>query len=93
MRLLLEECVPKRLKRDFIGHETHTIDEAGFKGLKNGKLLNEASKNYDVLITVDKNIEYQQNKLTIPMAVLVLSVRSNRYERLTQLAKRALQVI
>lgn len=36
MKLLLDECVPKRLKRDFVGHEVFTVDEAGFKGLKNG---------------------------------------------------------
>jgi len=40
MKLLLDECVPRRLKHDFVGYEISTIDEAGFKGLKNSKLIN-----------------------------------------------------
>ncbi len=89
MRLLLDECVPRRLKRDFIGHEVLTIDEAGFKGLKNGNLLSAASDEFDVLITVDKNIEHQQN-INLPMAVLILLARSNRYESLAPLVPNAL---
>jgi hypothetical protein len=48
MRLLLDECVPRRLKRDFAGHEVLTIDEAGFKGLKNGNLIRPAGEFYEV---------------------------------------------
>jgi hypothetical protein len=43
MKLLLDECVTRFLKRDLIGHDVHTVDEAGFKGLKNGALLRAAS--------------------------------------------------
>ena len=88
--MLLDECVPRRLKRDFIGHEVSTTDEAGFKGLKNGNLLRTASEEFDVLITVDKNIEHQQGK-NLPMAVLILSARSNRYESLAPLVPNALK--
>jgi len=93
MRLLLDECMPKRLKRHVIGHETLTINEAGFEGLKNGELLRSASKDFDVLITVDKNIKYQQNILKLPIAVLILSARSNRYESLLPLMPKVLEVI
>jgi hypothetical protein len=62
MRLLLDECVRRRLKFGFAGHEALTIDEAGFKGLKNGKLIRSASETFEVLITVDKNIQHRQNK-------------------------------
>jgi predicted nuclease of predicted toxin-antitoxin system len=93
MRLLLDECMPTRLKRHLGEHETLTINEAGLKGLKNGKLLRSAGQDFDVLITVDKNIEYQQNKLTLPIAVLILSARSNRYELLLPLMPKALEVI
>jgi predicted nuclease of predicted toxin-antitoxin system len=93
MRLLLDECVPTDIKKDFAGHDTLTIDEAGFKGLKNGELLRNAGKTFNVLITVDKNIEYQQNKLTLPIAVLILSARSNRYESLLPLMPKVLEVI
>jgi len=93
MRLLLDECVPRRLRKDFIGHEVTTIEQAGFKGLKNGKLLKQASKLFDILITVDKHIEYQQNKAELPMSVLILAARSNRYESLLPLLPKALDSI
>jgi hypothetical protein len=93
MRLLLDECVPTDLRIDFIGHETLTINEAGFKGLKNGKLLKSAGEVFDALITVDKNIQYQQNRLTLPIAVIILSARSNRYDFLLPLMPKVLQVI
>ena len=60
MKLLLDECVTRHLKRDLSGHEVHTVEDAGFKGLEKG-LLKAASGTYDVLITVDRNIPYQQN--------------------------------
>ena len=54
MRVLLDERVTRFLKRDFIGHEVSTINEAGMKGLKNGQLLRAASGQYDVLVTVQR---------------------------------------
>ena len=96
MKWLLDECVPRRLKREFINFEVFTIEQAGFKGLKNGNLLREASKTFKVLITVDKNLEYQQNKKDLPMAILILSARSNRFESpapLISLVKQALEKI
>jgi Domain of unknown function (DUF5615) len=56
MKLLLDECVTRHLKRDLTGHEVHTVEEAGFKGLENGDLLKAASGVYEVLITVDQNL-------------------------------------
>lgn len=64
MKVLLDECVTHYLKRDFAAHEVLTVEEAGFKGLKNGQLLQAASGEYDVLITVDQNLHYQQNLKT-----------------------------
>ncbi len=90
MRLLLDECTPRRLRREFPGHTVSTIEEAGLKGLKNGALLKAACENFDVLITVDKNIQYQQNLGQLPMAVLVLSAKTNRYQSILPLLPRAL---
>jgi hypothetical protein len=59
VKLLLDECVTRFVKRDLVGHDAHTIEEAGFKGLENGDLLRAASGIYDVLITVDQNLPYQ----------------------------------
>ncbi len=82
MKLLLDECVPRRLKRDFFGHDVLTIDEAGFKGLKNGKLIDAAKQIFEVLITVDKNIRHQQNKDKLSIAIIVLSAKSNQCRNL-----------
>lgn len=61
MRLLLDECVPRRLKRDFVGYDVSTVEDAGLKGLKNGRLLQAASGQFDVLVTVDRNLIRQHN--------------------------------
>ncbi|HEX5886900.1 MAG TPA: DUF5615 family PIN-like protein [Pyrinomonadaceae bacterium] len=72
MKLLLDECVARDLKRDLVGHEVSTVVEAGFGGLENGELLRAAAAEYDVLITVDRNLPFQQNVASLPIAVLVL---------------------
>lgn len=51
MKLLLDECTPKRLIRDFADHHVQTVEQTGLKGLKNGALLQQASSEFDVLIT------------------------------------------
>ena len=93
MKLLLDECVTRYLKRDFIGHEVQTVDEAGFKGLKNGALRSPAEHKFDVLVTVDKSIRYQQNLESFQIAVLILIARTNRYEHLKPLIPGALEAL
>ena len=77
MRLLLDECVPTRLRRALPGHEVSTVVLEGWSGVKNGKLLAFASAKFDAFITVDKNLPYQQNTAALPVAVLVLDAVSN----------------
>jgi Domain of unknown function (DUF5615) len=60
MRLLLDECVARDIKNELVGHEVHTVEDAGFKGLKNGEMLRAAAKAYDVLITVDQNLPFNR---------------------------------
>ena len=91
MRLLLDECTPRRLKKEFVGHETTTSREAGFAGLKNGALLRAADGRFDVLITVDKNIPYQQNLKSLNIAIMILIAKSNRYGDLKPLVSQALE--
>jgi predicted nuclease of predicted toxin-antitoxin system len=93
MRLLLDECVPRRLKRDFAGHTVSTVEEAGLKGLKNGQLLSAAAGNFDVLITVDKNIPFQQNLSAYKISILILVAASNRYQALKTLMPKALDAL
>jgi hypothetical protein len=75
VKLLLDECVPIDSRHRFPGHETHTAQWAGLKGKKNGELLRAAeSAGYDVLLTVDHNLTYQQN---LTGRELSISIRSS----------------
>jgi hypothetical protein len=90
MRLLLDECVTNYLKREFVGHEVLTVDEAGFKGLKNGKLLEAATGRFDVLVTVDQNLRFQQNLEKYTLAVLILRAKRTALPFLMPLMPKAL---
>jgi predicted nuclease of predicted toxin-antitoxin system len=93
MKLLLDECTPKRLSLDFTGHDARTVADVGLKGLKNGALLEHASHDFDVLITVDQNIPFQQNATSLPIAVVILKARSNRYSDLRTLIPKVLEIL
>lgn len=93
MKLLLDECVTRQLKRDLAGHEVHTVEDARLKGLENGDLLKAASGVYEVLITVDRNIPYQQNLAGLNIAILILAAKRNSYVRLKPLIPRALSAL
>jgi predicted nuclease of predicted toxin-antitoxin system len=83
MRILIDECVDERLRNFFSAHECQTARFAGFAGLKNGDLLDAAeSKRYDVLMTVDQGLEYQQNLVGRKIAVIVLRAKSTRLKDL-----------
>lgn len=72
MKVLLDECVPRPLRRALTGHEISTIDEAGWKGLKNGVLLRQAEERFDAFVTADKGLRYQQNLADRRIAILEL---------------------
>ncbi len=94
MKLLLDECMPRKLKREFAGHQVLTVDDAGLKGLKNGELLRTAvAQNFDALLTVDKNLPYQQNMQNSGMAILVMSAKGNTYEILKPLIPKVIQAL
>ncbi len=77
MRVLLDECVPRALRGDIPGHEVRTVAEAGWAGVKNGELLRLAASQFDLLITVDRNLEYQQSFAGLSIAVIVIDALSN----------------
>ena len=93
MKLLLDECVTRYLRQDLIGHDVSTVDEAGFKGLKNGALLKAANGRFEVLVTVDKSIRHQQHLQSFQIAVLLLIAKTNRYEHLKPLVPQALEAL
>ena len=92
MKLLLDECAPKRLRNDFPGHEIRTVEEVGLKGLKNGELLRAAAEQFDVLLTVDRRMPSQQNISQFNLALIVLIARPCRYAQLKLLVPRALNI-
>jgi hypothetical protein len=94
MKLLLDECVPRQLKAVFVGHECHTVTESGFMGKVNGELLSSAERSgFDVLVTVDKGLEYQQNFEKRRISVLILYARSSQLIDLLPLAEECLAAL
>ncbi|MFL6197968.1 MAG: DUF5615 family PIN-like protein, partial [Thermoanaerobaculia bacterium] len=84
MRVLLDACVPKRLARDLPGFEVQHATEMGWSDLDDGPLLTAMAGSFDALVTVDRNLPYQQNLNALPFAGLLLRAKSNR---LTDLAR------
>lgn len=78
MRVLLDECVDRRLARELTGHQVTTAPLKGWAGIQNGELLKLAEKEFDVFVTVDRNLSFQQNVQRFSIAVIVLSAASNR---------------
>ena len=77
MRVLLDECVPRGLRQELTDHEVKTVAEMGWAGIKNGVLLRNAEKEFDVFLTVDRNLEYQQDVSSVALAVVLIHAQSN----------------
>jgi predicted nuclease of predicted toxin-antitoxin system len=85
VQLLLDECVPKRLRWELPAHEVRTAPEMGWAGKENGALLAAAESEFDVLVTVDQKLKYQQSMAGRNIAVVVLVARRNKIEFLRPL--------
>jgi len=96
MRVLLDECLPRKLKREVQAEVVRTVPEMGWAGTKNGSLLRLAEREFDVFLANDQNLEHQQNLKTFDLAVVVLVAFTNDIEDLRPLmpaANEALRVI
>jgi hypothetical protein len=94
VKVLLDECVPKRLARLLPGHEVRTVPQIGWAGVRNGRLLSlAAAAPFDVLITVDRNMEHQHNVATLPLAVVVVEAPSNDIDDLIPLVPAVLSTL
>lgn len=93
MRVLLDECVDWRLSRDIVGHDVKTAYQMGWATIKNGELLALAAEHFDVFISVDRNLAFQQNVTALAISVIVLSAKSNRLADLKPLVPRLLAAI
>jgi hypothetical protein len=78
VRVLLDECVDWRLARDLVGHDVKTAQQMGWATIANGELLRLASQHFDVFVTVDRNLSFQQKPGSFSIAILVLHGRTNR---------------
>lgn len=93
MRLLLDECLPRKLKHLFIGHDAHTVPEEGWAGKKNGELLRLMTGRFDAFVTVDSNLYHQQNLVDFPLLIILLRAENNRYATLAPLIPHLLSAL
>jgi predicted nuclease of predicted toxin-antitoxin system len=93
MKLLLDECVDQRLRADLHQHEVQTVAEMGWSNFKDGELLSAAQHQFDILITVDRNLPHQQHLPKFRIAVIILRARTNRLADLRPLAPLLLAVL
>jgi hypothetical protein len=92
MRILIDECVPRRFAREVVGYDVSTMQQIGWLGKKNGELLKLlVEHSFDVFITVDQNLQYQQNLKDTKISIIVLSSSTNRYDDLKSLAPSVLK--
>ena len=85
MKLLLDECIDRRLAKEIEGHEVVTVPQAGWAGIQNGELLRLAQAQFDVFVTVDRNLSFQQHLPQFTIAVIVLQAPTNRLKDLRPL--------
>src|SRR6267142_1202556 len=93
MRILLDESLPKELQAEIPSHDIRTVAEMGWSSLKNGDLLARSAGEFDVFLTADQNLRYQQNLSMLPVAVIVLVAKSNRVADLRPLIPGLLKAI
>ncbi|HSE58740.1 MAG TPA: DUF5615 family PIN-like protein [Nitrospiraceae bacterium] len=78
MKVLLDECIDRRLAKEIEGHDVVTVPQAGWAGIKNGNLLRLAEDQFDVFVTVDRNLSFQQSLPQFAIAVVILQAPTNR---------------
>jgi len=93
MRLLLDEQVPRRLKRSFPGHSVQTVGDMGWNGKSNGELLALSRDEFDAFITLDRKLEYQQNITEEDIPIIVLITKRISIEYLHPLVPKVLQAL
>jgi len=90
VKVPLDECVDWRLSRDIVGHDVKTARQMGWSTIENGQLLTLAAQHFDVFVTVDRNLSFQQNLTRFDIAVIVLRTESNRLQDLRRLVPQLL---
>ncbi|MGA7853204.1 MAG: DUF5615 family PIN-like protein [Candidatus Acidiferrales bacterium] len=79
MKLLIDECLPRKIKNNLATHDCHTVPDTGLAGKRNGELLSLAEElGYEIFLTMDKGVEYEQNLQHRRLAIIILRAKSNR---------------
>ena len=91
MRIIIDECLPKRLTRELPEHDSITVAMAGLAGMQNGELLRRISGKFDAFITIDGNLRHQQNTGQLCFGVIVLGAISNKIEDIRPLIPKILK--
>ena len=85
MKILLDECVTKHLKPHLSDHEVSTVRELGWSGIKNGKLMTLCvEQQFDIVLTIDKNLQHQQNLEKYPLTIVILNSFTSKIEELME---------
>jgi hypothetical protein len=93
VKILLDECLPRRLAGLLIGHDVRSVRQMNWLGLSNGKLLSAADPHFQVFLTVDKNLVQQKSLTGFQIAVVILRAPSNKIEDLSPLIPELLGIL
>jgi predicted nuclease of predicted toxin-antitoxin system len=93
MKILIDECLPRKLKQELPGHEVKTVPEMGWASKKNGELLRLMSDQFDVFLTIDSNLRYQQDLTAEHVACIVLRAYNNRLATLKPLMPKVMEIL
>lgn len=85
MKVLLDECVDRRLAQELSEHEVKTVPDMKWAGMKNGDLLRVAQHKFDAFVTVDRSLAFQQLLLQFNIVIVILQAPTNRLSDLQQL--------
>ena len=92
VRILLDECLPRKLARELTGHAVETVAQVGWSGVKNGELLRRAAERFDALVTIDRRFAPGQ-PVPASLVLVILAAKSNRIEALKPLVASLLEVL
>ncbi len=93
MRVILDECVESRLAARLGAFEVRTVADQGWVGITNGQLLSRAAAEFDVFVTVDRNLPFQQHLPKFDIAVILLRAKTNRVVDLIALVPELVSII
>jgi predicted nuclease of predicted toxin-antitoxin system len=93
MRILIDECLNWRLGRALTGHFCTSVQKMGWSGIKNGQLLAQAQTQFDVFITGDRNLSFQQNPTSFQIAVVVLAAKGIQLHHTLPLMQKVLALL